>query len=199
MKYNDYELVSMAHEHNEDAINMLYEKYKPLIVNKARMAYKYVENKGVELADVVQEAMIGFDEAIRDFNQDDKTLFYTFACICVDRQLKTMVLKFSRDKHKILNEAISFDNERDDVNILNFIYDDNDNPENEIVSQEDKEEFMNMVRDSLTDFELEVFNLRVSGYSNSDISSILNKEAKSIENTVQRIKAKVKKIKYGKI
>ena len=199
MKYNDYELVSMAHEHNEDAVNMLYEKYKPLIVSKARMAYKYVENKGVELSDVIQEAMIGFDEAIRDFNQDDKTLFYTFACICVDRQLKTMVLKFSRDKHRILNEAISFDNEKDDINILNFIYDDNDNPENEIVLQEDKEEFMIMVRNSLTDFELEVFNLRVSGYSNGDIANILNKDAKSIENTVQRIKAKVKKIKYGKI
>lgn len=199
MKYNDYELVAMAHEHNEDAINMLYEKYRPLIVSKSREIYKLVSNKGIELSDVIQEAMIGFEEAIRNYNQDDKAIFYTFACICVDRQLKTMILKFSRDKHKILNEAISFDNDNNDGNILDFIYDDNDNPEYEVLSQEDREEFLRIVRDSLTDFELDVFNYRILGYGNSDISKILDKDAKSIDNTIQRIKGKIKKNFTGKI
>ena len=198
MDYNDYELVTMAHEHNEDAINKLYEKYKPLIYSKSREAYKYVSNKGIELSDVIQEAMIGFDEAIRDFNQNDNAIFYTFASICVDRQLKSMMLKISRDKHKILNEAISFDNDKDDVNILNFIYDDNDNPEYEIISKEDKNEILKTIRSKLTSFELEVFNLRIKGYSNGDIANILNKDVKSIDNTLQRIKAKIRKLNIGK-
>lgn len=199
MEYNDYELIDMAHENNEDAINMLYDKYKPLIYSKSREVYKYVNNKGIELSDVIQEAMIGFDEAIRDYNQDDKTLFYTFACICVDRQLKSMMVKFSRDKHKILNEAISFDNEKDNINILNFLYDDNDNPEYEIESKESRKEFLNMVKDILTDFELEVFNYRIQGYGISDISKIMGKDSKSIDNTLQRVKNKIKKIYNGNI
>ena len=32
-EYNDYELVALAREGNEDAINIIYQKYKPLIVN----------------------------------------------------------------------------------------------------------------------------------------------------------------------
>ena len=198
MEYNDYELVALAHEHNEDAINKLYEKYKPLIHSKSREVYKYVSNKGIELSDVIQEAMIGFEEAIRDFNQNDNAIFYTFASICVDRQLKSMMLKFSRDKHKILNEAISFDNDKDNINILNFIYDDNDNPENEIISKEDNQEILKTIQNKLTTFELEVFNLRIKGYSNGDIASILNKDVKSIDNTLQRIKAKIRKLNIGK-
>ena len=198
MEYNDYELVALAHEHNEDAINKLYEKYKPLIHSKSREVYKYVSNKGIELSDVIQEAMIGFEEAIRDFNQNDNAIFYTFASICVDRQLKSMMLKFSRDKHKILNEAISFDNDQDNINILNFIYDDNDNPENEIISKEDNQEILKTIQNKLTTFELDVFNLRIKGYSNSDIASLLNKDVKSIDNTLQRIKAKIRKLNIGK-
>ena len=198
MEYNDYELVALAHEHNEDAINKLYEKYKPLIHSKSREVYKYVSNKGIELSDVIQEAMIGFEEAIRDFNQNDNAIFYTFASICVDRQLKSMMLKFSRDKHKILNEAISFDNDQDNINILNFIYDDNDNPENEIISKEDNQEILKTIQNKLTTFELDVFNLRIKGYSNGDIASILNKDVKSIDNTLQRIKAKIRKLNIGK-
>ena len=198
MEYNDYELVALAHEHNEDAINKLYEKYKPLIHSKSREVYKYVSNKGIELSDVIQEAMIGFEEAIRDFNQNDNAIFYTFASICVDRQLKSMMLKFSRDKHKILNEAISFDNDKDNINILNFIYDDNDNPENEIISKEDNQEILKTIQNKLTTFESEVFNLRIKGYSNGDIANILNKDVKSIDNTLQRIKAKIRKLNIGK-
>ncbi len=198
MEYNDYELVVLAHEHNEDAINKLYEKYKPLIHSKSREVYKYVSNKGIELSDVIQEAMIGFEEAIRDFNQNDNAIFYTFASICVDRQLKSMMLKFSRDKHKILNEAISFDNDQDNINILNFIYDDNDNPENEIISKEDNQEILKTIQNKLTTFELDVFNLRIKGYSNGDIASLLNKDVKSIDNTLQRIKAKIRKLNIGK-
>ena len=32
MEYNDYELVSLAKEKNEEAINILYNKYKPIII-----------------------------------------------------------------------------------------------------------------------------------------------------------------------
>lgn len=198
MEYNDYELVAMAHEHNEEAINKLYEKYKPLLYNKSIDTYKLIGNKGIEISDLVQEAMIGFEEAIRDYNQDDNTLFYTFASICVDRQLKSAILKFSRNKHKILNEAISFDNENSEVNILNFISDDTDNPEKEMLSKEEQEEVLSIIRDKLTDFEFKVFNYRINGYSNNDIAMALNKDIKSINNTLQRIKAKLRKLDFGK-
>ena len=39
MEYNDYELVSLARDNNEDAINLIYEKYRPIIVKKSKLAF----------------------------------------------------------------------------------------------------------------------------------------------------------------
>ena len=36
MDYNDYELIYMAREQNEDAVKVLTEKYRPLLEKKAR-------------------------------------------------------------------------------------------------------------------------------------------------------------------
>ena len=103
---NDYELVSSAQELNEDAINLLHEKYKPLINKKCRKYMKYLHNKGIEIADLIQECTIGFEEAIHNFNPADDVSFYTFANVCMDRQLMSELTRQNRDKHKFLNEAI---------------------------------------------------------------------------------------------
>ena len=42
---NDNELVLLAKEKNEDAINILYEKYKPLINKKCSNYFKYIKDK----------------------------------------------------------------------------------------------------------------------------------------------------------
>ena len=64
MEYNDYELVSLAQENNEEAINILHKKYKDIINTKSKKIYSYLKNTGIELSDVIQEATIGFEEAI---------------------------------------------------------------------------------------------------------------------------------------
>ena len=192
MKYNDYELVSLAQEKNEEAINILHEKYKDLIYSRAKKVFYCLKNKGLELADVIQEAMIGFEEAINGYNQDDKALFYTFAMVCVDRQLKTLVLKHNRDKYKILNEAITLDS--DDENSLYNLLSDDITPESEFFSKEEANNIYLKLKDSLTEFEELVFDLKVQGCSYDEISDILAIDSKDIYNAVTRIRNKAYKI-----
>lgn len=192
MKYNDYELVSLAQEKNEEAINILHEKYNHLICSRAKKVFYCLKNKGLELSDVVQEAMIGFEEAINGYNQDDKALFYTFAMVCVDRQLKTLVLKHNRDKYKILNEAITLDS--DDENSLYNLLSDDITPETEFFSKEEANDIYLKLKDSLTEFEDVVFDLKVQGCSYNEISDILAIDSKDIYNAVTRIRNKAYKI-----
>lgn len=192
MKYNDYELVSLAQEKNEEAINILHEKYKDLIYSRAKKVFYCLKNKGLELSDVIQEAMIGFEEAINGYNQDDKALFYTFALVCVDRQLKTLVLKHNRDKYKILNEAITLDS--DDENSLYNLLSDDITPETEFFSKEEANNIYLKLKDSLTEFEELVFDLKVQGCSYDEISDVLAIDSKDIYNAVTRIRNKAYKI-----
>ena len=194
MDYNDYELLSLAKEKDENAINILYKKYEPLITNKAKKIYQYLKNKGVEEADLIQEGMIGFDEAIRDYDEANDVLFYTFASLCIDRQMNTVIKKMNRDKNKFLNEAISLDYAEDDENsLLNYISLDK-SPEDLVISDENSKNLEDRIRNSLTELEETVFLLKLQDFNYHEISDILDKDDKAIDNALQRIRFKIKKI-----
>lgn len=195
-EYNDYELVCLAQEQNEDAINLLHEKYRPLILKKSKHTYKILQNKGTELADLIQECTIGFEEAIQNFNPIDDTSFYTFASLCMDRQLMSEITRLNRDKHKFLNEAIpleTLDAEEDNINLIDVLKDYHNNPE-DLITTEEKKELFQKIEQNLSKRELEVFNLMKEGYSYKEMSTILKIEKKSIDNSIQRIKNKIKKM-----
>lgn len=193
--WNDYELVSLAQEQNEDAINMLHEKYQPLIHKKSRKFFKYLQNKGIELSDLIQECMIGFEEAIQKFNPYDEVSFYTFANVCMDRQLMSELTRQNRAKYKFLNEAIpleTIDEESDNGNLIDFIQDNTNNPELGLLSNEEFKELYTQISKGLTALEECVFKLKLQGFGYKEIADILDKDEKSIDNAIQRIKMKIK-------
>ena len=193
---NDYELVNFAQEHNEDATNLLHEKYQPLINKKCHKYIKYLHNKGIELADLIQECTIGFEEAIQNFNPNDNVSFYTFANVCMDRQLMSELTRQNRDKHKFLNEAIPLEtiDEESDINLIDFIQDNSNNPELGLLSNEEFKELYSTISKELTNLEECVFKLKIQGFGYKEIADILDKEEKSNDNAIQRIKNKIKTI-----
>jgi RNA polymerase sporulation-specific sigma factor len=190
---NDYELVSLAREQNEDAYYMLHEKYQPLIRKKSLKYLKYLKNKGIELTDLIQECTIALEEAIYKFNSNDDSSFYTFANMCIDNQLMNEIRKQNRIKYKTLNESIPLEDENEN-NLINFIGDNSNNPELDILSNENFKELYLTIIKELTDLEECVFKLKVQGFTYKEISDILDKDDKSIYNTIQRIKIKIKSL-----
>ena len=51
---NDNELLYLAQENNEEAINFLHKKYKPLVTKKCSRYFRYLKNKGLDFEDLVQ-------------------------------------------------------------------------------------------------------------------------------------------------
>ena len=191
---NDYELVSQAQELNEDAINILNEKYRPLIQKKCRKYIKYLKNKGLELEDLYQECILAFNDAITNFNELDDVSFYTFQNLCIDRKLVSELVKHNREKNKILNEAVPLEiyEKGKEVNLEDLIRDNKPNPELGIVQEEDLNLLIDNVLSELTDLEEFVFKLKIEGFNYKEISDILDKDEKSIDNAIQRIKQKMK-------
>ena len=193
---NDYELVSLAQENNEEAGEILYTKYRPLIQKLCHKYFKYVQNKGIEFTDLVQECTIGFEEAVLRFNENDNTSFYTFVTVCMERQLMSEVTKQNRDKHKFLNEAVpleSIDSDSD-INLIDYIEDNRNNPEQGLLLDEDFKELYLKIVGKLTDFEECVFRLKLQNFDYREIAGILDRDQKSIDNAIQRIRLKIKNI-----
>lgn len=195
--YNDNELLSYIAENNEEASEIMYKKYTPLVTNIAKKMYIYIKNTGIEVNDLIQEGMLGLSNAIHEYSEDKNATFYTFAKTCIERKMITAVTAAKRLKHKPLNDSLPLEATKitdDNLVFLEEIIGDNkDNPESMLLDSENFNEIINIARKELTDFELQVFELRISDFGYKEIAEILEKDIKAIDNALQRIKTKLKK------
>lgn len=193
---NDNELISLVRERNEEASEILYHKYSPLINKICSKYYKYVKDKGIEYVDMHQECLVAFEEALNSYNLRDDVTFYTFVNVCIERKLFTELRHAGRDKYKFLNEAIPLETIDDNAsnNLIDYIEDNKNNPEFGLISQMEYQELYDKIVGVLTNFEECVFNLKLQNFDYREIASILDKDTKSIDNAIQRIKTKIRGI-----
>ena len=192
--HNDYELLYLVSENNEDANEIFFDKYKSIVELKAKKLYPYVMNKGYELNDLIQEGMIGLSQAINDYKEQKNVQFSTFASICIERQIMTFVRDFNRQKHKILNYSLSIDSTIDKKGrpLMEIAFDEkNRNPEDSLIELDEEVEMLDKIKSVLTDKEYEVFELRLQGFSYQEMALLLNTTRKSIDGTISRIKSKI--------
>lgn len=192
--HNDYELLYLVSENNEDAKEIFFDKYKSIVELKAKKLYPYVMNKGYELNDLIQEGMIGLSQAINDYKEQKNVQFSTFASICIERQIMTFVRDVNRQKHKILNDSLSIDSTIDKKGrpLTEIAFDEkNRNPEDSLIELDEEVEMLDKIKSVLTDKEYEVFELRLQGFSYQEMALLLNTTRKSIDGTISRIKSKI--------
>ena len=193
--YNDYELLNYVSENNDEANEILYNKYLPLIQTTDKKMYKYCSNKGLEINDLIQEGMIALNHAIETFDDTKDTTFYTYAKTCIERRIISEVIATRRLKHKILNESVSLEiaNEKgEEVNIENLLGDNSYNPEQIIIDCEINKEFIEQIKAMLTDYEEQVFDLKINNFSYKEIAEILERSPKAVDNAIQRIRIKIR-------
>lgn len=190
--FNDYELLEYIYSCNEDANEILIYKYRPLIVNIAKKLLKYC-NGGVDLNDLIQEGMLGLNDAINSFRDDKETNFGTYAKLCIERRIYTLAKSTRTYKNKILNESISIEDE-DDFPIDRFLMDNSSNPDSMISENDFQNTIISKLECQLTDLEKQVLELKKNDFSYKEIADILEKEPKAIDNALQRIKNKLKNI-----
>ena len=190
--FNDYELLEHIYSCNEDANEIIIYKYRPLTINLAKKLIKYC-NGGIDLNDLIQEGLVGLNEAINSFREDKETNFGTYAKLCIERRMYSLIKSTRTYKNKILNESISLEDEEEN-NINKYLIDNSNNPSNMIEESDYQENILNELNMQLTDLEKQVFELKKNYFSYKEIAEILDKDPKVIDNTIQRIKIKLKKI-----
>ena len=188
----DEQLVKMAQEGSETAEEILIEKYKGFVKNKAKSYYI----AGADSEDMVQEGMIGLFKAIRGFDANKEAAFKTFADTCVNNQIMTAIKKANRQKHQPLNESLSLsggvDDERPDMTVGDLIAASMDNePEALMLLQEAVAGLKASDSGLFSSFEWQVWTEKLKGHSYVEIAEILGKSPKSIDNAIQRIKKKI--------
>ena len=186
-KCTDEELAALAGG-DQDAADFLMERYKLTVRSLARTRFLI----GGDTDDLIQEGMIGLYKAIRDYNPDREASFRTFAVLCISRQLSTAIESSNRHKNQPLNSFVSLsDDEKEEVLIPAM---EGVSPENILIGEEEAAEMMNKIRRALSPMERRVLKLYLSGLDYTEIAAELGREPKSIDNALQRIRTKVRKV-----
>ena len=195
-EYSDEQLIELVHENNDEAKSILFDRYKDKIDFLIKKYTIVAKTLGIEIKDLNQEALVGFTDAILNYIPEKEASLSTYICVCVERKIKKACIKASTIKHQAMKDALSLDYTYDEINtpLKELIEDVDSDPLIKITEQERYEELITKIRDSLTDNELPVFELMIFGLNYKDIATMLDKESKQIDNAIQRIKSKMKKI-----
>ncbi len=188
----DEELISKYRDGDKQIMDYLMEKYKNLVRKEANAMFLL----GGENDDLIQEGMIGLFKAIQDYNEQKEASFYTFARLCVSRQMYSAIEASKRKKHSPLNSYISlYDNDEDQGSLIDQMEaSEESNPEELFISQEYAEVLERKLKDSLSDLEKRVLYMYVSGFDYRTIAKLLDKSDKTVDNALQRIRGKMTKI-----
>ena len=191
----DEELIVLFRDGDQEAMEKLLNKYKEMVLRKAKSMYIL----GGDSDDLIQEGMLGLFKAVRDYDCGRDASFRTFAQLCVTRQLYTAVKASSRKKHLPLNTAISLsrpvreDGEEDEEFLDCLEADASSNPEVYLIGQEEIERLEEKIEKELSPLEKQVLELHLTGMGYVEIAHVLNRDEKSADNALQRIRTKLKK------
>ncbi len=184
-KLTDEEIINLINQGDKEAMDFLIDKYKDLVKRKSRAYYI----KGADKEDLIQEGMIGLYKSIRDYKQGS---FYHFAELCVNRQIYTAIKNSTRQKQWPLNYYISFANlTKDETNENFYAAPKADNPEQLYLGRESRAYIEKKLRSELSRFEYRVLSLYLQGKSYKEISEIVTKDEKSVDNAIQRVRRKM--------
>ena len=190
----DEELVELSAAGDETAVTCILGRYKNLVRSKARMYFLV----GADKEDIIQEGMIGLFKAIRDFDCDRQASFKGFAELCIKRQIITAVKTATRQKHMPLNNYVSLSNpmfDGDSENALEEVLPGTleTDPEHLFITKENAEFLNGKMDEVLSELEKSVLALYLEGKSYQEISEVLDRPQKSIDNALQRVKKKMEK------
>ena len=186
---SDQELQRLASLGDRQAEETLVERYMQNVRACARPFFL----AGGDSEDLIQEGMFGLLSAIRQYDPANGAAFRTFAEHCIRNRLLSAVRSASRLKHFPLNDGLSLEQLSEDTSlpfaaIPEFFQ---PSPEELVLARESKEELYSAFHNRLSKLEREVLDLYLDGLSYQTIAQHLGKDAKAIDNAVQRIRRKM--------
>lgn len=193
--YNDNELIYLIYDFNEDANRILHEKYYKIIKIKVAKYRALAKRIGLDTCDLMQEGLLGLEEAINSYRDNKDMKFSSFANMCIERQILSVLNYHSRKKHTFLNDSCSIDSEDEKGRtMLDYSLKSDIDPLMMMEKEEEKNSIYDLMTKDLSKLEKEVFELKLNGLDYREIARLLNKSYKSIDSALQRIRVKLKKI-----
>lgn len=178
----DAELVKLYSGGSDSAFAVLTDRYIGLIrsiTSKYRVA-------GLEPDDLTQEGLMGLLCAAKSYDSSGPASFRTYASLCINRRVISLLKRSESGKSKALNNYVSIDDEGCEG------FPSGENPEDMYIGKESLDQLAKAITELLSERERRVLSLYLAGESYAEIAASLCSTTKSVDNAMQRIRRKLR-------
>lgn len=193
---NDYELLYMIEENNEDAYQTLYYKYLPLLRKMTKNFYLSLKKYNVEYDDIFQEAHLAFIKAVRKYQKEESTMFLTFLYISIRSKLLNYMRIVLSKKEQFHRNTVSLSipvSNSEDLTLEEVVGDEKLVSFDDVVYRKDLFKKLHLFSLELSPVQSQIFELVCNGFEIKDISTLLEFDSKSIHNNLYRIRGRLKR------
>lgn len=178
------EALAYAAQHQQMAERIqLLSRYIPVV--KARVS-GYAGGE-LEPEDLAQEGMIGLMQAIDHYDPARGASFHTFALLCIDRSVISVVRASMAAKKIPAATKVPFEDSDGEYPLER-------DPEEIVVSQDNIRSLTGQLSEVLSPLERRVFFLYLGGCEYDDIACRLQVSVKTVDNALCRARSKIKKM-----
>lgn len=174
----DTAILERARDNDQDAISRLVADFSSIVRSISQSYFIY----GGDGDDLYQLGLIGFYDAIRNYDPSRNVEFTKFAKVCIHNKIMDAIKESNRKKHSPLNTAVGFDSIDAVVTT---------DPEKIFLVREQLLSVYSAIDFKLSDYEKTVLNMYIDGFSYKDISQRMGKSVKSVSNAISRIRNKL--------
>ena len=183
-KLNDYELIYLIRQQDENAFIFMRQRYELLIFKIAHELMKQYPNVHCPFDDLCQEGNIALISSINNFRDDKSNKFVTFAYIVIQRQMKNYLKANSRH---YTNEFYFADLSVQEAVSGYAEYGNSDNPSTIFFSKFEQLQ-LKQAYNELPPMEKRILKYKLNGKSYNEIALLCNINRKKVDNTLQKIK-----------
>jgi len=178
------QLIVQVRNGNQSSFAELLKIYEPLFLSLLSKSNLESLNEQ-DIEDLRQELTLVFYHSIFSYDLEQNDVrFGLYAKICLRNALITQLRKLQKQKKSLSLE------EEDET--LFAIFDSGANPSEELVDRETVESMNKKIKGALSPFEVKVWQMYLTGNSTKNISTVLGKSEKSIENAIFRLRRKLR-------
>ena len=190
---SDEELLALSREGQSSVEDDLARRYIRLVRICARPYFL----QGGDSEDLLQEGMLGLLNAIREYDPQKGTAFHTYAETCIRSRIHSAIRSASRKKHAPLNDGISLDDVLSDESQSLGTQLFQRSPEEQVLARETESELLYAFAQRLSGFESRILSLYLDGLSYQEMAAATGRDAKAVDNAVQRLRKKLANLSSG--
>ena len=184
---NDEELARLAEKKHPHAFSELLNRYTRLMLYKISC----IRPGGLEADDFMQECSLALLDAVGSYSSENKASFKTYAGVCIDNRLKSVLRKSESEKNKPMLGYVEINDYLESSEAGSAVSKGSD-PEEQILISESAAELRQRLTELLSKTEYEVFSMYLNGRSYEDIAKSIGVSQKTVDNALQRVRRKLK-------